>query len=129
MTNPYQTPDTSEQLETERMVVIDPVTGATITIGARVERITTDASGGQRRDVMHIVAPSADGEHLLFPYKRPLAACVCCGVQPLLRPFRCANCNRPMCAACRIVEEDVVFCRECGRKSLLRRFLEWLTKL
>ncbi len=58
--NPYQSTNRSEELATERTVIIDPATGEVLTIGARIERHTIDESGQERRDVMHVVVPSAD---------------------------------------------------------------------
>jgi hypothetical protein len=127
--NPYQHDLTgTEQLDTERTVIIDPVTGQTVTIGARIERIRLDAHG-QHRDVLHVVAPTADHEQLLFPYARPLATCACCGIQPLARPFRCAACQRPTCIACRVMQGDVTLCRDCGKTTFLQRLLSWLGNL
>ena len=127
--NPYLTPTPAEELETERTVIVDPSTGETVTIGARIERLSVDVHGRQRRDVLHAVAASADHAQLLFPFAQPLWRCCICGAQPLVKPFFCSACGRPVDAACRVIENDLVLCRECGHKSLLRRFLAWLLEL
>lgn len=140
--NPYQTHDSAEQLETERTVIIDPVTGGSITIGARIERTTTDAEGHERRDVLNAVTASADHAELLFPFKQPLWRCCICGAQPLVKPFFCGapaieastvattiGCGRPICAADRVIDNDVVLCAECGHVPWWQKFLRWLTDL
>ena len=41
--NPYRPgPTSAEQRETERTVIVDPVTGAVTVIGARMERLAVD---------------------------------------------------------------------------------------
>ena|SRR5581483_6639814 len=125
--NPYQAPS-GEQLETERTVIVDP-SGATITIGARIERITTDDAGNERRDVLNAVTASADHAELLFPYANPLWRCAVCGAQPLAKPFFCAVCRRPVDAACVIFQDEVVLCRDCGHVPWWLRCYRWLLDL
>ncbi|HSQ05213.1 MAG TPA: hypothetical protein VLN59_14305 [Burkholderiales bacterium] len=124
--NPYRDPTPIEHVETERTVIVDQITGAITTIGARVERISIDAEGRQRREVTHAVAASADHAQLLFPYDQPLWRCAVCGAQPLAKPFFCAACARPVCAACRVIANDVVLCRDCGSVPWWVRFFRWL---
>lgn len=127
--NPYLDNATPlETLATERTVIVDPVTGATVTIGARIERLRVDASGMQVRDVTNLVASSADGQQLLFPYRQALYACACCGAKPLVRATRCVSCGRYMCDACRVIT-TIVICRACDAKPLWLRGWEWLTTL
>lgn len=126
--NPYND-TTPEQREIERTVIIDPATGAVVTIGARMERLTADATGSLQREIVHVVIPSADAQELLFPYKERLFECAICHARPLVQPFRCASCQRPICAACRVVEEDVTLCAACGKKTFLQQVLGWLAKL
>lgn len=128
--NPYQNTTRTEQIETERTVIIDPTTGAVITIGARIERITIDeATGQERRDVMNIVVPTADGKQLLFPYNEPLYRCTCCGAGPLVHAEQCAVCGRFMCDACRVVTEAGIICRKCDEKPLPVRIYKWIADL
>lgn len=127
--NPYLTDDSSEQVETERTVIIDPTTGEMITIGARIERTTIDVQGHERRDVMNIVVPSADGKQLLFPYNEPLYMCSVCGRQPLVHAEQCAACGRFCCDSCRVQADDAVICRSCDAKPLFARILTWLSDL
>lgn len=124
--NPYLDPTPVDQVETERIVTVDPVTGAITTIGARVEHLTIDAAGRQQRDVTHAIAASADHAHLLFPFAQPLWRCAICGAQPLAKPFFCAACGRPICAACRVLQNDLILCRDCGALPWWARFFRWL---
>jgi hypothetical protein len=127
--NPYLDNATSvETLATERTVIVDPVTGATVTIGARIERLRVDPSGTQVRDVTNLVASSADGQQLLFPYRQALFACGCCGAKPLVHATRCASCGRHMCDACRVIT-SIVICQQCDAKPFWLRVWEWLTTL
>ncbi|HEV7428790.1 MAG TPA: hypothetical protein VGQ46_20755 [Thermoanaerobaculia bacterium] len=126
--NPYRDA-TPEQRETERTVIIDPATGEISTIGARLERLAVDAAGRLHREIVHVVLPSADAQELLFPYGEKLYACACCHAQPLVQPFRCAACARPMCAACRVIDHDVTLCAACGKKTLLQQVVAWLADL
>src|SRR5438045_3424624 len=80
-------------------------------IGARMERLAVDEAGGLQREIVHVVLPSADAQQLLFPYSEKLYECACCHAQPLVQPFRCAACARPICAACRIIDDNVTLCR------------------
>jgi len=128
--NPYQSTTRSEEIETERTVIIDPITGETITIGARIERITIDeATGQERRDVMNVVVPTPDGKHLLFPYEEPLYRCTCCGAGPLVHVEQCAACGRFICDACRVVTEAGIICRACADKPWWVKAWEWITDL
>jgi hypothetical protein len=128
--NPYQSTTRTEEVETERTVIIDPATGEVITIGARIERITIDeATGRERRDVMNIVVPTPDGKQLLFPYDEPLYRCTCCGAGPLVHAERCAACGRFICDACRVVTEAGIICRKCDEKPLLVRICKWIADL
>jgi hypothetical protein len=128
--NPYQATGTPvETLDTERTIIIDPATGATVTIGARIERVVLDATGRQQREVVHVVAPSADGQQLLYPYQHALYACGSCGAQPLVHAARCAVCGRHTCDACRILAEERTFCPTCGHTPWWARALTWLADL
>jgi hypothetical protein len=127
--NPYQNTNRVEEIETERTVIIDPATGEVITIGARIERITTDDAGGERRDVMNVVVPSADGKQLLFPYNEPLYACGVCGRQPIVHAEQCSACGRFICDACRVQTEAGIICRKCDEKPFWLRAWQWLTDL
>jgi hypothetical protein len=128
--NPYRPgPTSGEQRETERTVIVDPVTGAVTVIGARMERLAVDEAGRLQREIVHVVLPSADAQQLLFPYSEKLYECACCHAQPLVQPFRCGACNRPICAGCRIIDDNVTLCRECGKKTLLQQVLGWLADL
>ncbi|HTD83287.1 MAG TPA: hypothetical protein VK648_05785 [Gemmatimonadaceae bacterium] len=128
--NPYQSTTRTEELSTERTVIIDPATGEVITIGARIERTMIDeASGQERRDVMNVVVPTADGKQLLFPYNEPLYACASCGAKPLVHAMQCAACGRFMCDACRIKTEAGIICRTCADKPWWAKAWEWLTNL
>lgn len=129
--NPYQPTDaTLETLDTERTIIIDPVTGIPVTIGARIERLVLDPnSGRQHRELVHVVAASADGQQLLYPYQQTLYSCVSCGARPLVQAIRCARCGRHLCDACRIIEDERTFCQSCGKKSWWERALRWLADL
>jgi len=127
--NPYLDNATPvETLAIERTVIVDPLTGATVTIGARIERQRVDPYGAQVRDVTNFVASSADGQQLLFPYRQALFACACCGAKPLVHATRCASCGRFMCDACRVIT-SIVICQQCDAKPLWLRAWEWLTNL
>ena len=127
--NPYLDNATPiETLATERTVVVDPITGATVTIGARIERQRVDPSGTQVRDVINLVSSSADGQQLLFPYRQALFSCACCGAKPLVHATRCASCGRHMCDACRVIT-SIVICQQCDAKPLWLRAWLWLTNL
>ena len=130
-TNPYHDSATSfETIATERTLLVDPATGATITIGARVEHVTVDAvTGRQHREVTHLVACSADGQQLLFPYKQALFACACCGARPLMHATRCSACGRFVCDACRVLLPTGTICRDCDRKPWWLRVCQWITNL
>jgi len=127
--NPYQSTNRTEEIQTERTVIIDPVTGDVITIGARIERITIDEAGQEQRDVMNIVVPTPDGKHLLFPYNEPLYRCTCCGAGPLVHAAQCTACGRFICDGCRVVTEAGIICRQCDEKPLWLRAWLWLTNL
>lgn len=128
--NPYQHDQTAvEQIETERTVIIDPATGIPITIGARIERLRLDATGQQKREIVHIVAPSADGQQLLYPYAQKLFSCAICGARPLVRSSRCDACGRHICDACRSIENDVTRCTACGTTPWWQKVFTWLGKL
>ena len=125
--NPYTNPSIGfETVETEHTVLLDRLTGATLPLGARIERITIDANGKQARDVVNIVARSADGEELLYPYQQPLYTCSRCGARPLTSAHRCRNCNRFVCGTCRTFDGR---CRNCARIPWWRRTLRWLAAL
>jgi hypothetical protein len=125
--NPYQTATRTEEVATERTVTIDPATGEVITIGARIERTTIDdVTGQERRDVMNIVVPTADGKHLLFPYEQALYRCACCSAGPLVHAQQCSGCGRFSCDACRVITEAGVLCRRCDEKPLWLRICKWI---
>src|SRR5258708_14004482 len=94
--NPYLAPTPAEELETERTVIVDPLTGAITTIGARIERLSVDAHGRQRREVLHAVAASADHAQLLFPFSQPLWRCAVSAAPPLVQPLFSIACRRPV---------------------------------
>jgi hypothetical protein len=126
--NPYQhDQSTVEQLDTERTVIIDPVTGETMTIGARIERVLMDATGRQQHDVLHVVAPSADGAQLLFPYNEPLYACGVCGARPLVHAHQCRACGRYVCSQHYDVTTQA--CTVCSARSWWEELLAWLGQL
>ncbi len=125
--NPYQLDATSEQVETERTVIIDPLTGETITIGARIERTLLDATGRQQHDVLHVVAPSADGKQLLFPYNEPLYACGICAARPLVHAPRCDTCGRHVCAP--HYNDATKRCATCDARPWWQELLAWLGQL
>src|SRR5258708_26451615 len=97
--NPYLAPTSAEELETERTVIVDPLTGAITTIGARIERLSVDAHGRQRRDVLHAVAASADHAQLLSPFSQPLWPSAISVPRPLVHPFFSMPAGRPADAA------------------------------
>jgi len=127
--NPYQGTSRTEELETERTVIVDPATGEVFTIGARIERIVTDDAGQERRDIMNVVVPTADGKQLLFPYNEPLYTCAACGARPLVHATQCAACGRFICDACRVMSDAGIICRNCDEKPLWLRAWLWLTNL
>jgi hypothetical protein len=129
--NPYQATTTPvEQRETERTILVDPVTGETLTIGARVDRVLLDpATGASHHEVTHVIVPAADGQALLFPYAERLYACSHCGARPLLQPFTCSACRAHLCRHCRVTTDDHVLCPACGKTSLLSKVLHWLATL
>ena len=131
MTNPYLDRDHPlETIETERTVIIDPVTGAMMTIGARIDRTIADpVTGQERREILHVVTPSADGQALLFPYKQQLYRCGVCGAHPLVHATRCLKCRRWSCAPCTITIGDATACRACTQQPFWKRALAWLTDL
>jgi hypothetical protein len=129
--NPYQTtPSPVEQRDTERTVIVDPATGETITIGARVDRVLLDpTTGASHHEVTHVIVPAADGQELLFPYAERLYQCSHCGARPLLQPFTCSSCRAHLCRNCRVLTDDQILCPACGKTSLLAQVLSWLANL
>lgn len=128
--NPYTDPIPLEEREFERTVLVDPATGVVETIGARFERFTIDPeSGVLTREVTNVVTATKDGQELLYPYNAPLFTCSVCGTRPLMQPFRCNNCQRPMCAECRVVDEELLLCRSCDGATLFGRLVRWLGKV
>jgi hypothetical protein len=128
--NPYQSTSRTEEIETERTVTIDPLTGELFTIGARIERTTVDeATGQERRDIMNVVVPTPDGKQLLYPYKQPLYRCTCCGTGPLVHASQCSACGRFICDACRVQTDAGIICRRCDKKPWWKRAWKWITDL
>lgn len=124
--NPYQNSDPVETVDAERTVIIDPVTGEQVTIGARIERLRIDERG-EHREVLHVVVPSADGKQLLFPYKEALYACSVCGAKPLVQARQCARCGGFVCLG--HLDPERGLCAQCAHESWWVKAVKWLIEL